>query len=280
MKSTNHYIELKKGRICAHCFGRGEELLIALHGYGDSGRVFEALAPALSDRFRVYAVDLPFHGATEWEAPEYDAGDLEALVGAILTREAKTRFQWLGYSYGGRLILSTLGCFAGRLSYAYLVAPDGLGTRGMRLPLLFPPALRRRLAARLERPRGLLLLIGWLRRSALLSSFSDAFLRRQLVNEQRRRRLAGTWRSLPHFPVRLPEVRRQLTGSDLKMCFFAGSADELIAPERIRAISTTLPGAGFQLLPGGHYELITPELGRRIAGGTAERQNGGTSTCR
>lgn len=270
MKSTNHYIELKKGRISVHCFGRGEELLIALHGYGDSGRVFEALAPALAGRFRVYAVDLPFHGATQWEAPEYDGGDLEALIGAILAREAKTRFQWLGYSYGGRLILSTLGRFAGRVSAVYLVAPDGLGTRGMRLPLLFPPALRRRLAGRLEHPRGLLFLSGWLRRSGLLSTFSDAFLRQQLASEQRRRRLAGTWRSLPHFPVRLSEVRRQLADGEIKTCFFAGSADELIAPERIRAISSTLPGAGFHLLAGGHYQLITPELGERIATGNGE----------
>ena len=265
MTTTNRYIELSKGRVHVHCFGRGRALLVALHGYGDSGRAFQALEPALADHFRVYAVDLPFHGKTHWQAPEYDADDLKAIVDTILEREGQERFHWLGYSYGGRLILSTLPRFNRRVAAAYLVATDGLGTRGMRLPLLLPTGLRRRLADRLHRPRWLLSLSGWLYRRRLLDPFSHNFLRQQLVNEQRRRRLAGTWRALGNFPVRLSVLGRYLRHATPAVYFFAGDSDLLVRPERVRTVSASLPGAAFHLLKGSHYELLTPELGRWIA---------------
>lgn len=270
MTTTSRYIELPKGRVHARCFGRGAALLVALHGYGDSGRAFQPLEPALADHFRVYAVDLPFHGKTRWEAPEYDADDLAALIDAILKREGQTRFYWLGYSYGGRLILSTLDRFDGRVAAAYLVATDGLGTHGMRLPLLLPAWLRRRLADHLHRPQWLLSLSGWLYRRRLLDAFRHNFLRQQLANEERRRRLAGTWRTLGNFPVRLPALGRYLQDGVLNVYFLAGDSDLLVRPERVRAASALLPGAKFHLLEGGHYQLLTPELGSWIAGKKAE----------
>jgi len=261
---SSQFIELSRGKIHAHCFGQGKNLLIALHGYGDNGQVFSGLESALNDHFRVYAVDLPFHGTTAWRAPDYDADDLEELVAAILEREKQVYFKWLGYSYGGRLILSTLARFAGRADAAFLVAPDGLGTRGMRLPLLTPPALRRPLALWLEKSQWPLALARFLRQSRLLNAYSYYFLRHQLSSHRRRRRLSGTWRSLRHFPVRLPAIRRQLSNSKMKLYLLGGTADKLIHPDRVRAISNSLPGVEFHLIKGEHDQLIAPELGKWV----------------
>ena len=61
---TSTFIPHPAGRVHILCFGTGPELLIALHGFGDRARMFAVLEPALADRYRVVAVDWPFHGQT------------------------------------------------------------------------------------------------------------------------------------------------------------------------------------------------------------------------
>lgn len=86
--------------------GAGEPMLL-LHGFTGSGRVWETVSAALSERYRVICPDLLGHGETD--APD-DAGlyRLEACA-SDLVQIARTlghaRFGVLGYSMGGRLAL-------------------------------------------------------------------------------------------------------------------------------------------------------------------------------
>ncbi|MDE2449608.1 MAG: alpha/beta fold hydrolase, partial [Gammaproteobacteria bacterium] len=40
--------------------------LVLLHGWGLNVRVWDGLAAALCDRFRIVAIDLPGHGRSAW----------------------------------------------------------------------------------------------------------------------------------------------------------------------------------------------------------------------
>ncbi len=61
------YLHGPHGRIHTYRFGAGPELLIAIHGFSDRARMFTVLEPALAGKYTVVAIDLPFHGQTEWQ---------------------------------------------------------------------------------------------------------------------------------------------------------------------------------------------------------------------
>lgn len=86
--------------------GDGAPVLL-LHGFSGSARSWEALAPSLSDRLRLIAVDLIGHGQSDAPEradryrPEQAVRDLASLLDALGIARAHV----VGYSLGGRLAL-------------------------------------------------------------------------------------------------------------------------------------------------------------------------------
>lgn len=77
-------------------------VVVLLHGLSAMCRIWDPLARALQDRYRLIALDQRGHGDTSWPAePDYSTGafvaDLEALVGAW----GLQRFVLIGLSMGG-----------------------------------------------------------------------------------------------------------------------------------------------------------------------------------
>jgi pimeloyl-[acyl-carrier protein] methyl ester esterase len=78
--------------------------LVLLHGWGLNLRVWDGLATALAERFRVVAVDLPGHGRSDWlparASLEKQAAQVHESVSAIASR-----YSLLGWSLGGQIAL-------------------------------------------------------------------------------------------------------------------------------------------------------------------------------
>ncbi len=76
--------------------------LVLLHGYTGHARSWDHFAAAMTDRYRVLALDQRGHGQTDWAPPDrYDTSemitDLEAFVAAL----GLNHFVLLGLSMGG-----------------------------------------------------------------------------------------------------------------------------------------------------------------------------------
>jgi pimeloyl-ACP methyl ester carboxylesterase len=88
----------------------GAPSLVLLHGYTSHARSWDAFAEAMTDRYRVLALDQRGHGETAWgpiEQYSIDemAKDLEAFVGAL----GLTDFALLGLSMGGMVAMDYAG---------------------------------------------------------------------------------------------------------------------------------------------------------------------------
>src|ERR1700737_2134129 len=86
--------------------GWGNKVVICFHGYGDSSRSFEFLSNHLAPEvFTIIAIDLPFHGDTEWnEDLNFSVTDLKNIVDKILEQRnisADQKIVLLGFSLGG-----------------------------------------------------------------------------------------------------------------------------------------------------------------------------------
>jgi pimeloyl-ACP methyl ester carboxylesterase len=88
----------------------GAPTLVLLHGYTGHARTWDAFAEAMTDRYRVIALDQRGHGETQWApAGQYGVeemtGDLTAFVGALGLRD----FTLLGLSMGGMVAMDYAG---------------------------------------------------------------------------------------------------------------------------------------------------------------------------
>ncbi|MGD9887743.1 MAG: alpha/beta fold hydrolase [Halothiobacillaceae bacterium] len=97
--------------------GKEQLPVIWLHGWGMSAAIWQAL-PAFAAHDS-YALDLPGHGATPWDAAL--GSDVTRWAEALLER-APPRALWVGWSLGGLLALEMARIAPERMAGLYLIA--------------------------------------------------------------------------------------------------------------------------------------------------------------
>jgi pimeloyl-[acyl-carrier protein] methyl ester esterase len=128
--------------------GGGRDLVL-LHGWGLNLRVWDGLAGALAQRFRVIAIDLPGHGKSDWDGrastPAAQAWRVHETL-APLTQ----RYALLGWSLGGQVALDLTAAMPAGVERLALVAttPKFLAAAGWRCGTA--PALLRKLEKQLQ----------------------------------------------------------------------------------------------------------------------------------
>jgi 2-succinyl-6-hydroxy-2,4-cyclohexadiene-1-carboxylate synthase len=114
--------------------GHGPPLLL-LHGFTGSSESWGAVLPALAERFRVLALDLPGHGQTDAppDPARYAMEAVAADIAALLPALDVSRVHLLGYSMGGRLALYFARHYPGLITSLTLEsASPGLATAAER----------------------------------------------------------------------------------------------------------------------------------------------------
>lgn len=248
----SHFLPFRNGRIhCLH-FGAGPELLIALHGFGDRARMFAVLEPALGTHYTVVAPDWPFHGQSEWSTDAFSKADLLEIVQQIAKQADKTRFSLLGYSFGARLAQAMLPELSGQLNHLYLLAPDGIETKGMSMATRTPMWIRKSLLRMLRRPAWFVTLLGWGHRVHAVPPMIHHFLSNNLTRPERFRRTFGCWLSMNSFYLGRRKIRAILLETGLKTEIYLGARDEVIGSKALHAMVDGLPNVRLHLLDEGH----------------------------
>jgi lipase len=97
--------------------------VVCVHGVNAHGRRFRKLAEErLARRFRVLAPDLRGHGGSEWDPPWTMATHVHDLL-ETLDDAGVREADWIGHSYGGRLVLELAALDANRVRRAVLLDP-------------------------------------------------------------------------------------------------------------------------------------------------------------
>jgi lipase len=100
---------------------RGEPL-VCLHGVTGYAGVFERLAEERWSTRRVLAFDLRGHGRSGWEPPWTFATHVADLAETSAALELATA-DWVGHSFGGRLVLELAAAHPGLVRRAALLDP-------------------------------------------------------------------------------------------------------------------------------------------------------------
>lgn len=235
--------------------------LLTFSGYSDAAKQYQVLQNVFEcANYCIIAIDLPHHGNTVWKENQFTYNDLYIIIENILIKENIQKFECMGFSYGGRLILSFLEDFAPRIERLWLLAPEGLVSKWVSAAGNLPLWVRKGLAKRLERPEKFLLLVEKLTKWGLVPTFTRSFLRFHLSSVQRRKRMFTFW--LAHDEFKLKNISYKL--SLLPTEVFLGEKDELFPPRKMQRFLKPFKNIRLHLIADENHQILNEKLAQYI----------------
>jgi pimeloyl-ACP methyl ester carboxylesterase len=257
------YHPFRNSRIHYRCWGTGPRLVFAFHGYGESSAAFTFLGEALGKDYTLVAIDLPFHGETDWkEGLFFDPLWLSALLTEIAAGLPDRLADWwlLGYSMGGRIALQLLGDSPSNIQKIVLLAPDGL-----KVNLWYWIATRTRAGNTLfrwtmRRPGWLFLMLRLGNALRLVNPSIYKFTVHYINDDRVRQDLYTRWTTMRGFRPRLSALAEIIRSRQLRVTLIFGRYDRIIRWERGEQFRKKGIAANCSLilLPAGH-QLLRPQ---------------------
>lgn len=252
-----YYVVVENARLAYRRLGNGPAILVAFHGFGQTGQVFAALGETLGTRYTIIAVDLFFHGDSQYTHPSLLTKEgWQKLMNAFFYAQQIDRFSLLGFSLGGRFALTTMEGFAHRIDQLVLVAPDGitpnpwywLATRTDTGRWLFRYVLTH--LSLLTRAGHALTRFGLLNRTVL------RFAEISLSTSQQRELVYTAWTKFRLIQPDLRLIGQLLNDIPVDVQFFTGVFDRLVPGNYILPLAQQLRRYQLTILKTGHNHLI------------------------
>lgn len=108
--------------------GTGEPALLLIHGLGSYLPSWQRNLPALSQRHRVVAIDLPGYGRSDKGDHPYSMAFFAAILDRVIAERGLGKLVLVGHSMGGQIALTYALSHPGRAQALVLLAPAGLET--------------------------------------------------------------------------------------------------------------------------------------------------------
>lgn len=256
---TSIFLPYPAGQIHALRFGSGPELLIALHGFGNRAKMFAPLGEALSNQYTLVALDLPFHGLTEWTKVTFGKEDLLNIIHLVVQNEGKDRFSMMAFSFGARLAQAMLPGLTRCLNHLYLLSPDGVKTKYIAAAERTPPLIRHLLYHVLKKSNWF---AHWIRlghRIGWVSPFVYRFLVQNLSHPHRLRRVFGCWMAMYSFPLNHRNLKTILENSLVPTDVYIGLNDLMLSPKSLQKYYEGISNVRLHWLQSGH-QLVNEQL--------------------
>ncbi len=237
--------------------GTGPATLIAFHGFGQSSGVFIPMEHSLSSQFTIFAVDLFFHGHSEYNKNgPLTKPDWHRLMDAFLRTQGISRFSLMGFSLGGRFALTTVEAFSERIDQLFLMAPDGI-TQNVWYRLATTTTFGRKLFRYVLQHLPLLLHTGHtLVKLGLLERGLMRFAELSLGTPSQRTLAYQSWTQFRKIQPNLVTIANLVNSIPLRVHFFTGAFDQIVPGRYILPLTGKLHQYEWTNLEARHNQLI------------------------
>lgn len=244
-------------------YGNGPIHFVCFHGFSRSGSDFWFLGSSLGRRCTFHAFDLHFHGSSIGDPKRADEPftpkELADYFSAFADHLGQKRICLLGYSLGGRMVLSLLEQLPDRIDQAFLVAPDGLKMRPWYRGLAASSFGRGMYKRFVDSPEHFHKLVHGLRRINVVNDRMVEFVMRHTSARERRQLLHDVWLSYRLIEPDLRVVAHNLVKFNIKAHLVFGKFDRVIPPELGSQLKLLAPDQVTQEdLSAGHWLLGHP----------------------
>lgn len=102
------YVKSGSASIYYEVFGEeNREVVVLLHGNGESGRHFKKLIPLISDRYRVVSIDSRGHGNSDFGGSQLSLGTMAVDLVNVLEELGLNKVNVVGFSDGANIAMLT-----------------------------------------------------------------------------------------------------------------------------------------------------------------------------
>lgn len=257
MESIVSQIALGSSNLTYYRWGRGERIIIALHGYGEKAASFAGWGAALPTDFTLFAPDLPHHGGSTWpDGKAFTTQDLHTFIQTIIPKDSP--FILAGYSMGGRISLSYFQAYPLQIQHLVLIAPDGLKINFWYWLATQTKSGNRLFKYTMTHPGWFLGIVGWLGKNKLVNTGIVKYVQRYLGEANNRIRLYNIWTCMHTFRPDLHLIRQKIKDRHLRTDLIFGHYDKIIQPSQgYRFIKSIEHYCHLRELPTGHL-LLAP----------------------
>jgi pimeloyl-ACP methyl ester carboxylesterase len=247
--------------------GEGPELLLCFHGYGEKATAFDFLAKYTGNQYTVYAIELPFHGHTQWkEGLLFTGTDLLGILDLLLSK--KQPFTLMGFSLGGRVALSLYQLIPERIPKMVLLAPDGLKVNGWYWLATQTRLGNRFFAFTMRKPGWFLWILHLMKRLRMINTSIYKFVDYYIGSKEIRNDLYTRWTAFRRLKPDLKKLRQQIKEHQTIVRLVYGRHDRIILSstgEKFRKgiepyCSLEVIASGHQVLHEKHAADIVKEL--------------------
>ncbi len=263
MDTGSYYISYQHSRIHYRRGGEGQRWLFCFHGYGEDAESFDFLVKQLGSQFTLIAIDLPYHGKTEWkEGLFFDPLALVSLIHEL--KPAHIPMQLMGYSMGGRVALQLYTLVPHEISGLFLFAPDGLHRNPWQRIATNTKAGNHLFKFLMQYPGWILYPLRFAGRIGLYNRNLLRFIDHYLGKADERSILYKRWTTLRYFKATEQALIKALQTNPVRVELVFGRYDNVIPakhgiPFRQEAgdmVRVTVWEAGHQLLKQKHHARI------------------------
>lgn len=252
------FITYQSSQITYSYGGSGEKLLLCLHGYGESEKNFHFLEKYLPVGYRLLAIDLPFHGSTQWDGGlHFSTNDLLTIINSICgQQEYNGQLSIAGFSMGGRAALALLEEIPAQIDKVILMAPDGL-----KVNFWYRLATRTMIGNRLFRftmhhPQWFMLLLRAGNAAGLINQSIYKFTRYYIHDKKIRQELYNRWTCMRSIRPDLNVIKRSVAQYGIPVRLLYGQYDRIIRHERGEKFRHGIESfCTLRIIPTGHQVL-------------------------
>lgn len=243
-------------------FGKGTKLIICFHGYGENATSFSFLEK-YSDQFSFIAIDLPFHGKTEWnEGLNFTPDNLAAIINRIIHETSNKpqpineKLTLLGFSLGGRAALSLYQFQPGSINSLVLLAPDGLKMNFWYWLSTQTWAGRKTFYFTMKHPEWFFILLKALNKLKLVNASIFKFVNSYIADKQIRILLYQRWVTLRKLKPRISLIKPHILNYKTIINLIYGKHDRIILSTRGEKFRDGIEAyCSLKIMESGHQVL-------------------------
>jgi len=257
-----HTLTYKNSTLSYQQSGHGDNVLLLFHGFGQHHRAFAALTETLSLQYTLYAFDLFFHGASEWNEGEQplEKDMWKEIVSQFLREHNIEKFSVLGFSLGGKFALCTLELFPSQIENILLLAPDGIKTSVWYSLATYPLLLRRFFKSMILKPGRLHAITSLLHALHVVDNGVLRFAESQMDTQEKRERVYYSWVVFRHLHVEMKKIAELITQHGIRLTLITGRHDKIITSHNMQRLLRHLKDYKHEVLNTGHNGVITGSI--------------------
>lgn len=258
----DQFFDFQQTRLYFNKAGNGKKVLLLFHGFGQDRQAFKKIEEHIQVDHTLYSFDIFFHGLSQWNKGEQPLEKLfwKKLIGEFIKQQGIERFGLLGFSMGGKFVLSTLEAFPEKTEHIFLLAPDGIKTNFWYSLATYPTAFRHLFKSMIAHPQRFKAIEKFTLRIGLIDKGIVRFIESQMDTQEKRSRVYHAWVVFRHLKFDMEKIASIINSNKINTTVIVGKYDKIITTRNMDHLIKKLNDYRLEILETGHNGVIQESL--------------------